>query len=795
MREIDRREFMKLSAAAAAASTCPALLHAMELDLGGQDFHQIRTFHPRQRKPYVCTTCPYFDGGFTFAEEGEILKAEGNPDHIATRGKFCAKGLASFFSRYDPDRILTPLKRVGARGAGQWQEIGWEEAITEVADRVRDAMADPDSIYLNEGSFKEGGTVRFMDTIGSQSVIRSRLPSVGTAPKQAALEQALGFNFAIPDLEHTKYVLNFGANILETALPLAQRLTDGVVNNKLKLVTFDVRMSNTAGYSDEWFPVFPGSDGIVALAMANVIMEKGLADTSFVDLWVSYASDQGDQTDYSSEDLAHDLHKFTPERAEKASGVPAKTITRIALEFAKTKPATVFSHNGVVWHRHGMDGERACLLLAVITGNIDTEGGYCLPRRFDVAMPQPAPQAVGSTSRRLNPTFPFEAKEGARRVQVLFNHMSNPVYSSPAASVWRQVLSDPELIPYLVDFSPFMSETAELADIILPDVVDVERHDLASSPTALWPWVSMSYPNIEPRGQAQDVRVTLKQIVEALDPDSSRGMRQYWAFADTKEWVKQAVKATPGMEAKSYKRLRSRGVWPTYGKIDPATRQIVKKGEPVQAEYRTFEATGFPTPSKRIELRTPFWSENPRHKDMQPGEFVLVTFKVAYQTLSMTSNLKYLAELWHSNPLWINRDVAQELGIGDGDLVRVTSEVGHMVTKAWLTAGIHPQTVGMSTSVGRTAYGRVARADPHAHASFAHEEQEDPDIDHNLWWRDPGTNPNDIVPISIDPETGGQAWNDTVVRVTPAEPGDEYGDIKVDNAKHFELYKKSQAQA
>ena len=79
---------------------------------GGQDFHQIRTFHPRDRKPYLCTLCPYFDGGFTYAEDGEIKKAEGNPDHIATRGKFCAKGLASFFGASDPDRILAPLKRV-----------------------------------------------------------------------------------------------------------------------------------------------------------------------------------------------------------------------------------------------------------------------------------------------------------------------------------------------------------------------------------------------------------------------------------------------------------------------------------------------------------------------------------------------------------------------------------------------------------------------------------------------------------------------------------------------------------
>ncbi|MDH5572617.1 MAG: molybdopterin-dependent oxidoreductase, partial [Gammaproteobacteria bacterium] len=387
MADFDRRDFMKLSAAAATAAACPGLITAMELDLGGKDFHQIRTFHPRDRKPYLCTMCSYFDGGFTYAEGGEILKAEGNPDHIASRGKFCAKGLASFFAASDPDRILTPLKRVGDRGAGQWQKISWDEAITEVATKVQAALdnSGADSVYLNEGAFKDGGTVRFMDTLGSRSVVRSRFPSISNAAKQSALEKSLGVDFVLPDLEHSKYVLNFGANIMETALPLAQRLTEGMVNNRLKLVTFDVRLSNTAGRSDEWIPVFPGSDGIVALAMANVIMQNGLADTGFIDRW----------TNYTSSKLAKHLAQFTPVMAEQASGILAADIQRIALEFASAKPATVFSQNGVSYHQGGIDGEAACLLLAIITGNIDNKGGACLPRRFDMALLQPAPKKTG----------------------------------------------------------------------------------------------------------------------------------------------------------------------------------------------------------------------------------------------------------------------------------------------------------------------------------------------------------------------------------------------------------------
>ena len=779
MAKLDRRDFMVLGAAAGTAAACPSLVSGMELNLGGNDFHQIRTFHPRDRKPYLCTMCPFFDGGFTYSENGQVLKAEGNPDHFATRGKFCAKGLASFFAADDPDRILTPLKRVGACGSGKWRQIGWNEAIALVAGKVRDALPDPDSITFNEGAFKDGGGARLMNTLGSKSMIRSRLPFISCAAKYTALEQALGVNFVLPDLEHTSYVLNFGANIMETAFPLAQRLTDGIVNSRLKLVTLDVRMSNTAGRSDVWIPVYPGSDGIIALAMAGEILRAGLADRSFIDTW----------TDTTADKLAGQLKEFTLERAAEASGVEAGTIAKIAREFATIKPATVFSLNSVGWHRNGIDAEAATLLLAVITGNIDNRGGYCLPRKYDLAQPKPAPAGGSETRLGYNYKFPFESKTGARSVKVLFNHMANPAYTAPASSLWREVLADEKLVPFIVDFSPFMSETAELADVILPDVVNVERHDLASAPSAMLPWASMTVPPVKPRGKALDARETMKKIVEAIDPDGSRKMKPYWAFANTKQWVKLQVEATPGLE-KIYKKLRRSGLWPRYGKIDPATRQIIKQGKPVPIPYGTYKRTGFATKSGKIQIRRPKWIGSQNLSNLKPNQFALVTFKMAFHTLSQTTNLKYLAELAHSNPLWINIKVAHQLGIADGGLVRVTSAVGHLVTKAWLTQGIQPKAVGIATSVGRQAYGRVARADANERASFALRKDADEDIEDNLWWRDKGVSANDIIPIALDGESGAQMWSDTVVTVAPAEKGDRYGDIKVDNAKHMAIFKR-----
>ncbi|MBF0180544.1 MAG: molybdopterin-dependent oxidoreductase [Magnetococcales bacterium] len=783
MVEICRRQFLVASGSVLASAAMLSPAQAMELELGGKNYHQLRTYNARTRSHYACTLCPYFDGGFSYVEDGAIKKTEGNPDHIASRGKFCAKGLASFLSAQDPDRITTPLKRSGPRGSGKWQAITWEAALAEVTGKVKEALAEPDTIVANEGGFQDTAMSRFLDTLGSSSLVRSCVPGLGGMAKQTALRQMFGVSFLLPDMEHSKYLLNFGCNTMETALPLAQRLTDGLVNNRLKMVTFDVRLSNTAGRSHEWIPVQPGSDGVIALAMCRHILEKGLADKAFIDTW----------TNTTSEKLLEALAPYTTKMASDISGVPEKTIKRIAVEFAKNHPASVFTMNGVSSRQQGVEVEQACLLLAVITGNIDNEGGCCLPRQYQIADPQPAPKPLSRPAAKMNHTFPFEVINGQRKVRVLFNHMSNPVYSAPAASLWREMLKDEQRVPFVVDFSPFMSETSEWADLILPDVVGVERHALVSSPTALKPWASISVPGVKPVAMAMDVRETLKKIVEALDADGQKGMKGFWAFANAKQWVEQSCAATPGLEA-NYKKLVSKGFWPDYGKIDPANRQIIKDGEPVAGEYGTFKKSGFATESGKIQVAIPDLKPNPAHAKLQPGQFVLTTYKVAYHALSMTANLKYLAEISHANPLMINKATARELKIEDGSLVRVTSPVGYLVTKAMLTNGMHPQVVGIATSAGRTSYGRVAQAKPDLPIpAHANPQLHDADIEDNIWWRDKGVNPNEILPLALIKGNGDQAWNDTVVTVAPAQSGDVYGTIRVDNAKHLELYKQMTA--
>ena len=171
---------------------------------------------------------------------------------------------------------------------------------------------------------------------------------------------------------------------------------------------------------------------------------------------------------------------------------------------------------------------------------------------------------------------------------------------------------------------------------------------------------------------------------------------------------------------------------------------------------------------------------------------IMTTFKWNVHTQSRTTNVKWLTEIVHSNPAWINKATADKLGIKHGDLIRITSPVGYMVTKARVTEGIHPKVVAVSNTLG-TKFGRVAAAKKNEPPSMWGN-VEDPDMK-NIWWKAEGVNPNDIIPASADPIGGSQGWYDTVVKVTPAKAGDKFGDVKVDNSKHFEFYKETMEYA
>ncbi len=849
---ISRRDFMKLGLAAGGAAGALTLgskrLRAMEQDLGGTDYSSM-TGAEREAIPFTCLACNIEDGGVAYVENGRVVKLEGNMDHPNTRGKLCAKGNAGFLHVYDPDRIMTPLVRTGARGEGKWKRISYDEATTLLATKLKEvidrAEAEHDPGIRNEIVFKwgrdrTGGAVqRFMHTLGSNAMLNHT--NVCESSKKVGLEPSWGPDIESCDWANTKYIINFGSNILETAYfmnPNAQRLVDGVVGNKAKLVSFDVRMSNTSGFADEAFYPFPGSDGAIALAMAHVIMNEGLYDEDFIRDW----------TNVTSKQLIDHLKPYTPEYAEQESGMSARDIRRIAREFATTKPATTFSYRGPCKHVYGSYQEAAIHMLNVITGNVEKKGGYCLPRGMGWPQPEPVPHGPATPSPIATPPLyplashhvstnaPYMIMKGEAKVSVWMTYYDNPVYTYPSSHVWESFLKDEKQVPFLVSFSPYMSETTELSDLIIPDVTYLERHDPESMPGGLYPCLSIRQPVIKPLGGTQEFRQTLIDTIHKLDQDGSMGMRKYFAFNTVEDWMRAHFDNIPGLkEEGGYNFLKKKGVWPIYGKVDPETAKIVdRNNNEVEPDYELYKSelssgdmqgadvgnhgtirkgdhsigvrvdgknyVGFGTPSRKIELYKDSYKKygfNPLpvykplpSRSKKDSELVLTTYKVNVHTQSRTASVKYLAELYHKNPAWINPKTASARGINDGDLIRVTSKLGYLVTRAHVTEGIHPEVVAISTACGHSAYGRLAQLKQReAAAEWA--QGGDPDVSHNVWWNDKGVHPNPIIQLAIDPIGGSQGWYDTVVTVAKAEAGDKYGDVKVSVEQSLKDYEET----
>ena len=212
---------------------------------------------------------------------------------------------------------------------------------------------------------------------------------------------------------------------------------------------------------------------------------------------------------------------------------------------------------------------------------------------------------------------------------------------------------------------------------------------------------------------------------------------------------------------------------------------------------------GFPTGNRLINVRVDQWAEYgfnpmptfkriPWHETMAEDQLILSTFKLNVHKQSRTAAVKWLAEIAHSNPAWMNPETAKKLGVKTGDLVRIETRVGHMVTKAYVTEGIHPKVISIPTAFGHWEYGRLATLKLKDKPAFGG--TEDADLQ-NVWWDDRGVHPNDIIPVVADPIGGSQGWYDTVAKVTKAGPNDKYGDIQGDWQKHVEAYKETMRYA
>jgi anaerobic selenocysteine-containing dehydrogenase len=823
---ITRRQFIKLGAASAAllglgktalGSNGSTLTGKLKLQAGGIDFSPD-TGKERKAIPSACWQCVARDAITCYVEDGRLVKIEGNPESIRNRGKLCAKGQAGLNQVYDPDRVLYPMKRVGKRGEGKWKRISWDEALDEVCSRLKKLLDEghPEKFMFHYGRMKGSDSKMvksgFLVAFGTSTI--GNHTSICEVAKWTGQELTWGKHYDVNDVENTNMILNFGCNFLESHtshLQLALRSINALVNRGAKLYTFDVRLSNTAAKSTEWIPIRPGTDGAVALAMAHVVMKNGLYNQDFIKTWTNVTIAQ----------LKTHLAQYTPEWAEKISGVSASKIRSLAIEFAKAKPGTVVSYRGAVAHYNGVETERAMKMLDAICGYIDIKGGT----NHGVGPSWKYPKTKGHQIKlkivdglKGDASYPthhvshrvFSAiKEGSHgRPDVYMFYCYEPVYANGHVQENIDIMKDEKLLPYIVAVSPFYSESSSLADLILPDVTYLER----------WSWDDMvSYdqipefyirqPVVEPFGetrQFQDVCVEMakrlgiklpfESAVDFIKKSCKKShidfeyMKQHGVWHDPNakpKYKAYAKKLKPAdytgkdiildaktgvywnwkkSKAKSRSEALSKGYTWTKdaykGYIGQKIGGVVYKGF---TPDKVNKSGKFEIYSELLKKKgfspMPSWLPIPEHKVMKPGELILTTFKVNVQSHSRTQNSPWLTEIYHDNPAWINPATAAARGIRDGDKIRVKSKVGEIITKARVMQGVHPQAVAISHHMGHWQYGEFASGDK---ATTGHVCI--PDC-HHKWWKETGVHPNWIIPNAPDPIAGQLRYMDTVVTV------------------------------
>ena len=871
--------------------------------------------------PTTCFNCESACGLLAYVdpETLNIRKFEGNPEHPASRGRNCAKGPATLNQINDPDRILYPLKRAGKRGEGKWQQVSWDEALGDIASRLRRALQEGrrNEIMYHVGRPGEDGyTERVLAAWGVDG--HNSHTNICSSGARAGYHFWMGADRPSPDHEHADVILLISAHLESGHYfnPHAQRIMDAK-RRGAKLIVFDVRLSNSATHADHWVAPYPGSEAAILLAIANHLIQTEQYNRTFVHDWWNWQEYlQEERPDLEPmfanfETVLKQLYtQYSFAFAAQESGISVQTIEAIAtlVASAGTRLATHTWRSASAGNLGGWQVARALFFLNALTGAVATPGGT-YPNAWNKFVPRPIhtpphppmwntlswPAEYPLAIHELSFLLPHFLKEERAKLDVYFTRVYNPVWTNPDGFSWIETLSDEQKIGLHVALTPTWNESAYFADYILPMGVGSERHDTHSYETHDAQWVGFRQPVLraarERLGQpVTDTRQTNPgavweenefwiELSWQVDPDGALGIRQYFeskAHPGQKLTLdeyygfifEQSVPGLPeqaaaqGLSPLAYMRrygafeiqknigaVHTQTVPPAeldntqvdhLGRVfttspKPAGPNIVPlpspDGDPdgrrrvgVQLKTQQTQQTqalpvyrGFPTPSGRLEFYSktlkdwgwpeyalPMYSQSHIHPDrLAADQMVLIpTFRLPVQIHTRSANAKWLDEIAHTNPLWLHPGDAKRLGVGTGDLVRVETEIGYFVLKAWVTEGIRPGVVGCSHHMGRWKLDQAGQRQMMATVGLDRNgsqwrlsrkqgvhgyPSEDADSA-RVWWTDTGVHQNLTFPVHPDPISGMHCWHQAV-RVLPAQKDDQYGDIQVDTDKAHAAYK------
>ena len=521
--------------------------------------------------PTTCFNCESACGLLAYVDRDtlQVRKFEGNPEHPGSRGRNCAKGPATINQITDPDRILYPLKRAGERGEGKWERVSWDDALDDIAGRIRKAMEEErhEEVMYHVGRPGEDGYTTRMLAAWAVDGHNSHT-NVCSSGARAGYHWWMGMDRPSPDHANAKVIVLVSSH-LETGHyfnPHAQRIMEGKKNGA-KLIVFDTRLSNTATHADHWLSPSPGSEAAIFLAIANWMIQEGKYNRDFVRRWWNwqeYLEEVKGEKDASFErfeEVLRELYtEFTFEYAAGESGLRVDQLEAIAevISTAGTKLATHNWRSAGSGNLGGWQVARTLTLLNSLLGALATEGGtfpnswnkftpkpprmpHQKPRRWsEVLWPREYPLALMEMSFLM----PHLMRDQKAYVDTYFTRVYNPVWTNPDGFSWIEMLTDESKIGLHVAQTPTWNETAYFADYVLPMGHSSERHDLTSYEQYDGQWIGFRQPVLRAARERLGEKITDTRQVNPgevweenefwieltwrIDPDGSLGIREFF---------------------------------------------------------------------------------------------------------------------------------------------------------------------------------------------------------------------------------------------------------------------------
>jgi anaerobic selenocysteine-containing dehydrogenase len=674
----------------------------MESPVNPKVLHQVRGACPHD--------CPDTCALVTDVQDGIAIKVHGNPAHAQTHGTLCAKVSKYTERTYHPERILHPLKRVGPKGSGQFAPVGWDEALDDIAAKLKAIAAhDPQAIqpYSYAGTMglvqAEGMAARFWHKLGASLLDRTICSSAGGE----GLTQTLGgkVGMKVEFFAESKLIIIWGSNSITSNLHFWHYAQEAK-RSGAKLICIDPRKTETADKCHEHIQLLPGTDAALALAVMHELITHDWLDHDYIA-----------QHTVGWQQLKQRALAWDCERAEVVCGVPAAQIASLARDYGMSMvnqtPAAIRVNYGMQRVRGGGNATRAVACLPALIGAWrHRAGGLLLSSSGMYPVNKAALQRpdllAGKTPRTINMStigndlLRTASPEFGPRIEALVVYNSNPVAVAPESAKVVQGFAREDLFTVVLEH--FQTDTADYADYVLPATTQLEHWDVHLSYGHTD--VMLNQPAIAPVGQAKPNTQIFRELAARMGFDDA-------CFNDSDEAMCRAA---------------------FDGKIDFA--QLLRDGfAPLAVPEAPFAHGGFPTPSGKVEFFSAQLAAQgmdglpdhvPNYEALGSSDkYPLAMISPPARNFLNSSfvNVKSLRDMEGEPLVEIHALDAQKRGIVDGQTVRIFNDRGSYHCKAristrarpgvvnglgiwWRKLGMHGTNVNEVTSQHLTDMGR-----------------------------------------------------------------------------------------